>query len=217
MKAYKFDYYEKIKTKLEKNNFTVLSFEEINHGLQFYGSLNNKQFLIRIYESKKGVKLDFSQINDSDLKKKIKLLVNDIKNETVLKKDPALNKSTIEEIDESIEIIKALKTGKNKFTGEIYFKPHKNNKISHALQQALEALKKEKKKIIRYKNIPRRAGERWTKEEKAKLTYKYDIYVKSNMNDNDSIERLAKIHKRTYGAIASRLKKPGKLPPEFPT
>ena len=73
----KYDYYEKIRSKLEKNNINVLNYTEISYGLQFYISYNEEKELIRIYESQKnGTRLDLSQIKDENIYSKINEILN---------------------------------------------------------------------------------------------------------------------------------------------
>lgn len=71
----KYDYYEYLKGILEINGIEVSPYAEINFGLQFNILINERKFLIRIYESKKnGIRCDLSQIKDEG----ILTLVNDI-------------------------------------------------------------------------------------------------------------------------------------------
>ncbi|MFC1616686.1 ribonuclease HIII [Candidatus Margulisiibacteriota bacterium] len=62
----KFTYYQKINNLLSSYEITVSSYQEINYGLQFKIENNNGNGVIRIYESKKGIKIDFSQIKNSE-------------------------------------------------------------------------------------------------------------------------------------------------------
>lgn len=64
----KFDLLGKIKSVLETNQFEVSEIININYGLQFEVIHGPKKGLIRIYENKKGVRLDLSQITDSTLR-----------------------------------------------------------------------------------------------------------------------------------------------------
>lgn len=215
MSIKKFDYYVKAKTKLEENNYIVKDFKEIDFGLQFSGSYQGKDFLIRIFDGKKGINFDYSQIFDKKLKKNIRNLLEDIEYEKTNNEDVFKNKSGIEKMEEAIDIIKALKSGANKITGEIYFKPYKNKELKFALKKAVEVLEKEKNKLLKQNNKPERNGESWTEKEEKKLTNKFESYKNSSLNKKKSINRLAKIHERTYGAIKSRLIRLGELPPDF--
>ena len=53
MKLDKYIYYQNLKSVLESNDFIVNEYEEINFGLQFIIIYNDKELLVRIYESKK--------------------------------------------------------------------------------------------------------------------------------------------------------------------
>lgn len=64
----KFDLLDKIKSVLETNQFEVSEIININYGLQFEVIHGSRKGLVRIYENKKGVRLDLSQITDSNLR-----------------------------------------------------------------------------------------------------------------------------------------------------
>ena len=70
----KIQLYNQIKKDLTNHKFIVSEFQEIAFGLQFFIKLDDQTGMIRIYESKKGVKVDFSQIKDLVFLQKIKLL-----------------------------------------------------------------------------------------------------------------------------------------------
>ena len=72
----RYDLYEKIKHMLEKNEFIVNPFREIQYGLQFICFLHERSALLRIYEGKKGLKLDFSLCQDEGLAENIAVLLN---------------------------------------------------------------------------------------------------------------------------------------------
>ncbi len=57
--------FRKIELLLKKNDFEIINKTEINYGLQFIVPFENTKSVIRIFEGKKGVKLDLSQIKDS--------------------------------------------------------------------------------------------------------------------------------------------------------
>lgn len=78
MKLDKYIYYQNLKSVLESNDFIVNEYEEINFGLQFIIIYNDKELLVRIYESKKkGVRCDLSQVRDKDVKGLIEKLINE--------------------------------------------------------------------------------------------------------------------------------------------
>lgn len=64
----KFDYYEQLKTILEKQGLLFDPYKEINYGIQFTVDLNGDKSVIRIYESKKGIRPDFSQVKKENIK-----------------------------------------------------------------------------------------------------------------------------------------------------
>lgn len=64
MTANKYQYYDEIKQVLENASCTVEEYREINSGLQFNVTIEGSKSLIRVYESKKGIRADLSQIKD---------------------------------------------------------------------------------------------------------------------------------------------------------
>lgn len=67
--------YESLKSILKKNGFSVNPYRDIQYGIQFLVFKNDSSFLLRIYASKKGVRLDLSQCKDSYLRKEIMDLI----------------------------------------------------------------------------------------------------------------------------------------------
>lgn len=63
----KYEYFNQMKFVLESKGIIVSDSNEINYGLQFHISYGDKAGLIRIYESKKGIRHDFSQVKDREL------------------------------------------------------------------------------------------------------------------------------------------------------
>ncbi|RAP38855.1 ribonuclease HIII [Candidatus Marinamargulisbacteria bacterium SCGC AAA071-K20] len=72
----RYDLYEKIKYTLEKNEFVVNPFREIQYGIQFICFLYERSALLRVYEGKKGLKLDFSLCQDEGLAENIAVLID---------------------------------------------------------------------------------------------------------------------------------------------
>jgi hypothetical protein len=105
----------------------------------------------------------------------------------------------------AIEIIKMLADGIDPNTGEVFpaDSPYQNVNIVRALHKAKEALKRVSKIDSRIRNLPQRAGKPWDTEESNLLAERFD----SGM----PIAEIAKVHKRTKGAISSRLVKLGKI------
>lgn len=71
----KYEYWDYIKKILETNGFLVQPYKEINYGLQFQVEKGGTSGLLRIYDSKKGLRLDSSQIKDKNFQKLIEDLV----------------------------------------------------------------------------------------------------------------------------------------------
>ncbi|GAB6098955.1 hypothetical protein JCM16358_08340 [Halanaerocella petrolearia] len=106
----KYNYYEEVKSKLEDNDFEVDSYTEISYGVQFNVNYNNKEELVRIYESKKkGTRLDLSQVKDEE--------ITDIINDIVLEKDKKMSKENSESGE--IDFPKTLTLTKEKLRNEI--------------------------------------------------------------------------------------------------
>lgn len=63
----KYELYENVKKLLEEKGLRVSDSSEINYGLQFKVNHQNKEGLIRIYQSKKGTRLDLSQVKETSL------------------------------------------------------------------------------------------------------------------------------------------------------
>lgn len=73
----RYDYYIQLKALLHKEGFTVNPYREIQYGLQFMVFLGEESALLRIYESKKGVRLDFSQAKSELIYQKISFLIDE--------------------------------------------------------------------------------------------------------------------------------------------
>lgn len=73
----KFEAYEHCKQMLNKNEYKVNEFKEINYGLQFEVNKEEKNYIVRVYESKKnGVKIDLSMLRDYKAEKEISGILN---------------------------------------------------------------------------------------------------------------------------------------------
>lgn len=75
MAADRFEYYEEIRNLLQGEGCAVEEYKEIRSGLQFNVIINGGKSLIRVYESKKGVRPDLSQIKDEEALKYISGLI----------------------------------------------------------------------------------------------------------------------------------------------
>ena len=111
------------------------------------------------------------------------------------------------EITKTLEIIKALSQGVDPHTGEIYppDSPYQHPDTIRALFEAITTLEKMLGRSKRQKSLPENAGKAWTIEEDNLLIEQFDKGV--------SVKELSGDHKRTEGAIKSRLLKLGKISP----
>ena len=73
----KYELYEKLKILLQNNNFIVNPYRDIQYGLQFLVSFNVESELLRVYDSKKGLRVDFSQIKNDAFVNAIKTVTDD--------------------------------------------------------------------------------------------------------------------------------------------
>ncbi|NBV41222.1 ribonuclease HIII [bacterium] len=74
----KFELYGKIKLGLVDREFIVNPFREIQFGIQFVVFKGNLNAIVRIYEGKKGVRVDLSQVDNPALVKDIHEVVSEI-------------------------------------------------------------------------------------------------------------------------------------------
>jgi len=72
------EYYERVKETLEKNRFTINPYRHISYGIQFIVFFGGISGIIRIYDGKKGLRLDLSQVQEVNLKDKIDNLLKPI-------------------------------------------------------------------------------------------------------------------------------------------
>ena len=64
-------YYQHLKKILTKAEFMVNPYRDIQYGIQFMVFYHDNSGLLRIYHSKKGIRLDYSQLTDDTLKSRI--------------------------------------------------------------------------------------------------------------------------------------------------
>jgi hypothetical protein len=109
------------------------------------------------------------------------------------------------ETGREIEILESLSDGKNPFTGELFPEnsPYRHPDTVSALLKAIDALSKVQSREVRQGNLPEKAGKPWTDEEDNELTRNYEA--------GRSLKEISEQHKRTAGAIKSRLIKLGKI------
>lgn len=110
--------------------------------------------------------------------------------------------------ERALEIIGALASGIDPFTGEVFgqesvFQNPEAVRALFAAARALEDVVGGKKRKKRDPNFPAEAGKPWTEEENLRLVVAFDA--------GQTQKQLAESHKRTVGAIRSRLIKLGKL------
>jgi len=72
------EYYARVKEALEPNGFTVNPFRPISYGVQFIVFLGEKSGIVRIYDGKKGLRLDLSQILELSLRDAVANLLKPI-------------------------------------------------------------------------------------------------------------------------------------------
>jgi len=109
------------------------------------------------------------------------------------------------ETSRALEIIRALSDGVDPYTGEVFGEdsPYQKADTVRALFVAVNALERAEALARRRKAVPERAGLPWDDEEDALLTKGFE--------KGASVKDLAAQHKRTLGAIKSRLSKLGKI------
>jgi ribonuclease HIII len=115
----KYDLFTKFKSIAESKGWLVENVKEINYGLQFQIKVDNKHGVVRIFEGKKGVRFDFSQVKDLELLSKLEhFFSSDSNRET--KSLPSSNKAaaiTLETFPE--EMIGTDESGKGDFFGPL--------------------------------------------------------------------------------------------------
>jgi hypothetical protein len=111
------------------------------------------------------------------------------------------------EITKTLEIIKSLSQGVDPHTGEIYpsDSPYQYPDTIRALFEAIHALERMLERNKRQESLPENAGKAWSTEEDNLLIEQFDKRI--------PINELSRDHKRTGGAIKSRLLKLGKSSP----
>jgi hypothetical protein len=107
--------------------------------------------------------------------------------------------------DRTIQILKLLSDGIDPFTGEIFPKdsPYKHPDTVRALFKAIDALGKIQSRQVRRRELPGNAGKPWSEQEDKQLINNYDT--------GKSFKEISEEHKRSEGAIKSRLLKLGKI------
>ena len=109
------------------------------------------------------------------------------------------------ELPKAIEIIKSLADGRHPLTKERLDENHVINEpdVIRALNKIIEALSSLEEKIKKQRDLPERVGKPWSKNEDQALIKAFE--------NGTAIEEMVVKHKRTRGAIRSRLVKLGKI------
>ena len=109
------------------------------------------------------------------------------------------------EKSKATDILKLLADGMHPVTGEQLDKNHVINEpdVIRALNTAVAALASEEMKIKRQRDLPERVGKPWSEQEDKALIKAFENGI--SMND------LVIKHKRTRGAIRTRLVRLGKI------
>ncbi len=108
---------------------------------------------------------------------------------------------------EALRILRALADGLDPATGEKLpaAAPYQTPEIIRALYEGIQALDHVERTERRDSRLPDKTGQAWTEAEDDQLAHEFD----SAMN----VYEIAKVHKRTKGAIIARLVRLKKLPP----
>jgi hypothetical protein len=111
------------------------------------------------------------------------------------------------EISEVLEFIEGLTIGYNKDTGERVINKEENPQLIESLKEAKKIIKKEKKRLERRKNLPKRAKEKWSSDEEENLAERFRRLEENGEEFKDIVKILAEKHQRTEGSIRSRLER----------
>lgn len=113
------------------------------------------------------------------------------------------------ESSEALRIIRSLADGVDPRTGEVFSEdsPYQHPQVLRALFMAVRALERFEEKQRREKRLPVNAGKPWNDAEDKPLCEGFDAGL--------TVRELAQKHRRTEGAIQSRLEKLGKVPSRF--
>lgn len=108
---------------------------------------------------------------------------------------------------EALRIIESLADGVDPYTGEVFpdSSPYQKPHTIRALFMAMRALERLEARQRREKRLPENAGKPWDDVQHERLRENFDAGM--------TIRQLAQQHKRTEGAIQSRLMRLGAVPP----
>jgi ribonuclease HIII len=139
----KYGFYEELKKILSQAGFLVTSYSDIQYGLQFNIEYQESYGVIRVYEGKKGIKLDLSQIKDKKIASYIGDLVvasDDLHHELPNKKPKQKNAPTnlFDALEsEPEELVGIDESGKGDFFGPLVVGAVYVNKKSRLILQEL--------------------------------------------------------------------------------
>ena len=113
------------------------------------------------------------------------------------------------ETSEALRIIQSLADGIDPHTGEVFSdgSPYQHPQVLLALLLAVRALERFEDRQRRGRPLPVNAGKPWNDDEEKLLCEGFD--------GGSAVSELAQKHRRTEGAIQSRLEKLGKVPARF--
>lgn len=113
------------------------------------------------------------------------------------------------EPSEALRIIRSLADGVDPHTGEVFSddSPYQHPQVLRALFLAVRALERFEDRQRRKRSLPVNAGKPWNDAEEKLLCEGFDGGL--------MVSELAQKHRRTEGAIQSRLEKLGKVPSGF--
>lgn len=75
------EYFDRVKAILEKHNYTINPYRQIQYGMQFIVFKGTITGIIRIFDGKKGLRLDLSQVKDDGLRENITNLLKPLEME----------------------------------------------------------------------------------------------------------------------------------------
>ncbi len=113
-------YFDESKTRLTAKGYVVNPFREIAHGIQFLVFQDRKNGLIRVYNGKKGVRLDLSQFEDPEFASEVRELLPDGTLPPRIVPFPLLKpQGPTEELDKIDEMIGIDESGKGDYFGPL--------------------------------------------------------------------------------------------------
>ncbi|MED4990884.1 ribonuclease HIII [Parageobacillus toebii] len=135
-KKNKYGLYQDIKGVLEREGFRVSVSKEIDYGLQFYVSFQGKEGLIRIYQSKKGTRIDLSQIKDNHLLHSLQNYLLPDNNTSRASNECSLSKDEPFILDSFDELIGIDESGKGDYFGPLVIAGvHVNKTLANTLKE----------------------------------------------------------------------------------